>query len=581
MLVFEKIMKEYVKPVKYESLRELARNAPLEPGVYIWKDRDNRIIYVGKARVLKKRLQNYFSGNKDIKTRALLKHASSIETIISSNEYEALLLENTLIKQHSPKYNINLKDGKTYPLIRLSAGDFPKIWRTRQIVEDKSMYFGPYPNIQAVDRVLALIEKTFPLRKCRTFKKRKNPCLYYHITRCLAPCCGKVKKEDYKVQVERAKKILAGETETLTGDLREKMNEAATALKYEEAAALRNAIKAIEELAEPITMEDRDPENRDYIAFASEGIFTSFSVFSMRSGRMTGRELFCSRSAAGERESFETFITAYYSPDRDLPPKIFFAYAHDKDDLSNDTESGFAALKQYFKDTFGFVPQLLSPNEKRHEAALAMARQNALEELRRRQRERGAGPGLVELKKALNLKTKPLRIEGFDVSHLDGKYPVASLVSFWNGVPDKKNYRHFKLRTVIGIVDDYAAIREAVHRRYSRQLREEKELPDLILIDGGMGQVNAAKSVLYELGIKCDIAGLAKEEEKIYLPSVKEPLQLPERSEALKILQYVRDESHRFAKGLNQKLRSKDIVSSRVGQADVKLAAEKEPDYEE
>ena len=576
-------MKAFLKPAKYESLKEVARNAPQEPGVYIWKDRDMRIIYVGKARVLKKRLANYFSGNKDVKTRALLKHASSIETIVSSNEYEALLLENTLIKQHSPKYNINLKDGKTYPLIRLSAGDFPRIWRTRQIVEDGSLYFGPYPNIQAVDSVLGLIEKTFPLRKCRTFKKRKNPCMYYHITRCLAPCCGRVSKEDYILQVERARKLLAGETETLINDLREKMNEAAGKLKYEEAAQYRNAIKAIEELSEPNTMEDRDPENRDYIAWASEGIFTAFSVFSMRGGRMTGRELFCSRSAAGERESFETFITAYYSPDRDLPPKIFFAYADDQDNNDSKSESELepAPLKQYFNDTFGFVPQLLTPNEKRHEAALAMARQNALEELRRRQRERGAGPGLVELKQALNLKTKPLRIEGFDVSHLDGKYPVASLVSFRNGVPDKKNYRHFKLKTVIGIVDDYAAIREAVHRRYSRQLREEKELPDLILIDGGMGQVSAAKSVLDELGINCDIAGLAKEEEKIYQPFVKKPLQLSERSEALKILQFVRDESHRFAKSLNQKLRSKDIVSSKAGQAISKLAAEKKPEYGE
>ena len=547
-------MRVSVKQDQYETLKAAALNAPHEPGVYIWKDSENRIIYAGKAKVLKKRLLNYFSGGKDVKTGALLRHASSIETIITSNEYEALLLENTLIKQHSPKYNINLKDGKTYPVIRLSAGEFSRIWRTRQIVEDGSLYFGPYPNIQGVDSVLALIEKTFPLRKCRTFRKRESPCMYYHITRCLAPCCGKAGPEDYAAQVERARKLLAGETGALISDLTKKMNEAAGILKYEDAARFRNAIKAIEELSEPNTMEDRDPENRDYIAWASEGIFTVFSVFSMRGGRMTGRELFGSRSAADEKESLETFITAYYSPDRDLPPKIFFAYTEKK---NNDDE--FASLKRYFKDTFGFVPQLLSPSEKRHAAALAMARQNALEEIRQRLRERGAGPALDELKQALNLKARPFRIEGFDISHLEGKYPVASLVSFRNGVPDKKNYRHFRLRSVIGIVDDYAAIREAVYRRYSRQLGEGNVLPDLILIDGGMGQVNAAKGVMDELGIKCNIAGLAKGEEKIYLPFAKEPIQLSGRSEALKVLQYVRDESHRFATGLNQRLRSKNI----------------------
>ncbi|MDR1803246.1 MAG: excinuclease ABC subunit UvrC [Treponema sp.] len=549
----------------YSLLKDSARDAPSEPGVYIWRDDENRIIYVGKARVLRNRLASYFSGPKDVKTTALIRHSKSIETIIVSNEYEALLLENTLIKQHSPKYNINLKDGKTYPVVRVTAGDFPRVFRTRHIIEDGSLYFGPFPNVQALDKTLALIEKLFPLRKCRTFKTRKNPCMYYHINRCLAPCCGKVEEAAYKTQVDRVSKLLNGETSSLTIELTVQMHEAAAALRFEEAAGLRNAIQAIESLSENNSVADMDPENRDYIAWAAEGIFTTFSVLSMRGGRMTGRELFSSRSAAEEDESLDTFIAAYYSPDR-LPPPRIFLMAPTKP-VGGGTPSAVVsgsieALNRYFTEQFGFSPELVFPSgetEKRHLAAIAMAHQNAQEELRRRLRERGAGPALDELARVLGLKTRPERIEGFDIAQLDGKHPVASLISFKNGVPDRKNYRHFKLRTVVGKVDDFASMREVVHRRYSRLVRENSELPDLILIDGGIGQVNAAKGVMDELGIDCDVAGLAKRDEEIWLPHASEPIKLSRRSEALKVLQFVRDETHRFATGLNQRLRSKDL----------------------
>ena len=538
----------------YEILKGFAKNAPREPGVYLWRDIENRIIYIGKARILRNRLANYFIGPKDIKTRALICHSKSIETIILSNEYEALLLENTLIKQHSPKYNINLKDGKTYPVVRISTGDFPRVFRTRHIVEDGSLYFGPFPNIQAVDKTLTLIEKLFPLRKCRTLKKRESPCMYYHIKRCQSPCCGKVEKQDYQISIERVRKLLSGETSALVMELTSQMHEAAKALKFEDAASLRNAIQAVENLSENNSVADMDPENRDYIAWAAEGIFTTFSVFSMRGGRMTGRELFSSRSAAEENESFETFIVAYYSPGRPPPPRIYLMYQ--KDDLSD------SALNRYFLEQFGFSPELISPSiddAKRHAAALAMARQNAQEELRKRLRERGAGPALDELVRVLGLKTRPERIEGFDISQLDGKHPVASLISFRNGVPDRKNYRYFKLRTVVGIVDDFASMREVIRRRYSRLVREGLELPDLILVDGGIGQVNAAREVLSGLGINCDLAGLAKRDEEIWLPDAAQPVKLSRRSEALKVLQHVRNEAHRFATSLNQKLRSKDL----------------------
>ena len=552
----------------YEILKASARDAPAEPGVYVWKDPENRIIYVGKARILRNRLGSYFSGAKDVKTAALISHASTIETIIVSNEYEALLLENTLIKQHSPKYNISLKDGKSYPVVRISAGAFPRVFRTRHIVEDGSLYYGPFPNVQALDKTLDTIEKLFPLRKCRTLKKRNNPCLYYHLKRCLAPCCGKVEEPVYKTQVERVRKLLAGETSALAAELSAQMKEAAAALKFEEAADLRNAIRAIESLSENNSVADMDPENRDYIAWAAEGIFTTFSVLSMRGGRMTGRELYSSRSAAEEAESLETFIAAYYSPDRPPPPKIYLGTGSVPKDGSVPYKAlAFEALNRFFTEQFGFNPELISQagedsssgGEKRRIAALSMAYQNALEELRRRLRERGAGPALDDLAHVLKLQTKPERIEGFDIAQLDGKHPVASLVSFKNGVPDRKNYRHFKLKTVVGKVDDFASMREVVQRRYSRLIRDGGELPDLILVDGGIGQVNAAYSVLAELGIACNVAGLAKRDEEIWLPHSSEPIKLSRRSEALKVLQHVRDETHRFATGLNQRLRSKDL----------------------
>jgi len=543
----------------FDILKAFAHEAPAEPGVYLWRDSENRIIYVGKARVLKNRLGSYFSGPKDVKTAALIRHAKTIETIIVSNEYEALLLENTLIKQHSPKYNINLKDGKTYPVVRITAGPFPRVFRTRHIVEDGSLYFGPFPNVQALDKTLNLIEKLFPLRKCRTLKKRGNPCLYYHLKRCLAPCCKEV--PEYEIQVERVRKLLAGETSDLIRELGVKMQEAAGALKFEEAADLRNAIRAIEDLSGNNSVADMDPESRDYIAWAAEGIFTTFSVLSMRGGRMTGRELFSSRSAAAEKDALETFIAAYYTPDRPPPPRIYLQPASGTRHGADATDQG-GTLNRFFSEQFAFVPELVSPageQEKRHSAALAMARQNAQEELRRRLRERGAGPALDELVRVLGLKTRPERIEGFDIAQLDGKHPVASLISFKNGVPDRKNYRYFKLKTVVGIVDDFASMREAVGRRYSRLIREGKELPDLVLIDGGIGQVNAARAVMDELGFHCDIVGLAKRDEELWLPRRAEPVRLPRQSEALKVLQFVRDETHRFATGLNQRLRSGDL----------------------
>jgi excinuclease ABC subunit C len=440
--------------------------------------------------------------------------------------------------------------------------------------------------------MMELIDKLFPLRKCKKIRKN-SACIYYHIGRCMAPCCGKINKEDYTLHVQRVQKLLSGATSSLIIDLTSKMHDAARSLQFEQAAQIRNAIRAIENLTGEDSglrasyVEDLNPEDRDYIAWATQGVLATFTVFSMRGGKMTGRDLFSTRSAAGEIESLELFITSYYDSARQPPVKIYLQnFSHRGTELKKGTEEyeegeeinilipnsssvspnslclcvkKFELIFSWFREKFGRVPELLFPAEKHHSAIMAMAKQNAADDLRKRLKERGAGPALDELAQALNLKTRPLRIEGFDISHLDGKHPVASLICFKNGIPDRKNYRHFKLRTVIGKIDDFAAMREVVNRRYSRLIREGKELPDLILVDGGIGQVNAAKKVLDDLGADCSLAGLAKREEEIWLPEAKQPLKLSQQSEALKVLQYVRDESHRFAANFNQRLRSKDL----------------------
>lgn len=537
-----------VRDERLVAFRALVRQAPLEPGVYIMRDAAGEILYVGKAKVLRNRLSSYFSGRKDVKTRHLVSRIDRIEWIIAGSEYEALLLENTLIKRHTPRYNINLKDGKTYPSVRVTAEDFPRVFRTRRIVRDGSIYFGPFPSAEVIDTYLDLIKKLFPLRRCAVMRKRENPCMYYHIGRCSGPCAGKISKEDYAVYVEEVKKLLSGETEALLAELRSRMEAAALGLRFEEAAKLRDATIAIEQFAGRSSAVDFDPESRDYVAWAADGDLISFVVFQMRGGKLSGRDLYRSRLYAPEDEALRGFLMSYYGKDRPPPPRVFVQKAAE-----------FELLTRYFAKELGAEVSIELPVEKRHEAAINLAAQNAVEDLAKRRREMGDIPALEELQKLLGLGSLPARIEGFDIAQLSGKHTVASLVSFRNGVPDKKNYRYFKIRSLEGAIDDFGAVREAVARRYTRLVNEEVELPDLVLIDGGAGQVSAAKEILDALGVDSDLAGLAKQNEEIWLPGRSEPIVLPKDSPALRVLVAVRDETHRFATGLNQKLRAADL----------------------
>lgn len=536
--------------VTVESLRKTAAGFPSKPGVYLMRDAEGSIIYVGKAGDLRKRVTSYFTHGKDVKTRILVKNIASLEPITTRNEYEALLLENNLIKKWQPRYNINLKDGKSYPVIRITNEPYPRVFRTRRIIQDGSEYFGPFPDVYKLDTYIHLIEKLFPLRKCRgPLKKREHPCLYYHIHRCSAPCAGKTTPEEYMEKVEAIKKLLSGKTADLVRSLKAKMADAVEELRFEEAAELRDAIAAVETVGSTQEVVDFDPEVRDYVAAAEREELSTFVVFQMRGGKLLGRDLYRTESCADMAESLYQFIVQYYSDRETLPRRLYVPEIVDTE-----------LLEQFFVREKDEKVDVVVPKRGRHRSVVRMARENAVEDLTQRLRGRRDQDGMDELQVVLGLDKPPRRIEGFDISQLAGTHPVASMVSFYDGVPDKANYRKFHVKHLDGEIDDFEAMREVLARRYTRIINEDEELPDLILVDGGKGQVSAAKSILDALEIShVPLAGLAKREEEIFLPERSEPYRLPETSAALKVLQRVRDESHRFATSFNTQLRRSDV----------------------
>ena len=572
-----------------EALHQYALSAPKTSGVYLWRDEKDIVIYVGKAKSLKNRLSSYFASKRDIKTRILVSRARRIEYIQTDNEYEALLLENNLIKKYKPRYNINLKDGKTYPVLKITNERYPRLYRTRRIQNDGARYFGPFPNVPAVDDFLSLIKRTYTLRQCKRLKKRE-PCLYFHIGRCSAPCADKISETDYRKDIDEIALLLEGDLKKPLAELTEKMKAAAAAREFEKAARIRDGMQAVRALRGQNSVEDMDPEARDYIGWAAEGALITFTVFKMRGGKVVGRDLYRTESLKDEAEVLPEFLIAYYTDPKQIPPHIFVCAGQEyelaeqwfadrlgvkvtitaipleerKQAAATDTESLTAVNEHaYHIDNTEAAAAEKTPVYgaailRRHKAALAMAQFNAKEDAARRVKELGDFPALEELQKILSLDRPPHRIEGFDIAHLHGKYTVASLISFKDGNPDKKNYRIFRLRTTDGIIDDYASMREAVARRYTRLLNEAAELPDLIMIDGGIGQVNAAKAVLDALELDIPLVGLAEKNEELYRPHINKPIVLPRRSAALRVLQRVRDETHRFANTRNNRLRSKE-----------------------
>ncbi|MBN2352989.1 MAG: excinuclease ABC subunit UvrC [Spirochaetales bacterium] len=524
---------------------EKIKNFSDAPGVYIMKDKRGRVIYVGKAKSLKKRVHSYFTGEKDPKTRLLVEHIDDIETIITRSEYEALTTENSLIKRWQPKYNIELKDGKTYPVIRLTNEEYPRLYRTRRLVFDGSRYFGPFPGVEDLDVYLSVVERLYPLRKCRgPIPKKPRPCLYYHIGRCAGPCAHAIGKEAYAERVARVVKLLEGGADELFRELEAKMREAAAALQYERAATYRDQLEAVNRLTQAQKHFDPNKPTEDYLGLAIKENFASFAVVKTQGGALVGKEIFRTRCYSAPEEALNEFLFQYYAKPMKPPEAVFTPFPPEPETV------------RAFTETFG---RRLGAAATGSELSLSrMAQANAEQDMAVSRVD-----GLAELQSALGLEALPLRIEGFDIAHLAGKHTVGSLVSFLQGKPDKAAYRRFKLRSLHGAVDDFESLREVVARRYMRLLAENEPLPDLILIDGGKGQLESARGVLSSLGLeKVPVIGLAKKREEVFTVGGDKPIRLPFTSPALRLLVAVRDESHRFATTFHKLLRDRETASS-------------------
>ncbi len=547
---------------KNNSLKNIIPSLPNKPGVYIMKNSEGEIIYIGKAKNLSHRVRSYFTGTRDIKTEFLIRNVESIETIITNNEYEALLLENNLIKKWKPRYNINLKDGKTYPVLKITNEEFPRIYRTRRIIFDGSLYYGPYTSANQLDIYLKLIDKLFPLRKCRgKLKKREHPCLNYYIGRCLSPCTGKITKEEYLKLVGKVKELLSGKTEKLIKELKEEMLVAANKLEFERAAKIRDNINAIELSVSNQNVVDFSRLNRDYIGFHSREHLACFAVFQSRDGKLIGREIYNTESFTGDDDTIVQFLFQYYGKTgrgkMTTLPQIVYLTSY------GELEERKKELEHLLNTSLHMRIKIVFPKRGKHLKITEMANENAKQSVEREFEKYNNLRSLEELREKLNLKKLPHRIEGFDIAHLSGEDTVASMVSFLNGLPDKTSYRHYKIKSLKGKIDDYEAIREVIARRYQRVINDNLPKPDLILIDGGKGQLNAAQSILRSLNMEnIHIIGLAKKEEEIYIPTQNKPIRLERNSKALRLLQHIRDESHRFANVLQKKLRKKRKTES-------------------
>ncbi|RGS74808.1 excinuclease ABC subunit UvrC [Mitsuokella sp. AF21-1AC] len=544
-----------------DIVAEKLKLLPDSPGVYIMKDDHGRIIYVGKAIVLKNRVRQYFQNNRSHtpKVRAMVSHVADFEIIMTHSEVEALILECNLIKKHRPRYNISLKDDKSYPYVKVTVNEeYPRVFLTHRVQKDGARYFGPYTNVTAVHESLKLLRRLFPLRTCRHLQER--PCLEYHIRRCLAPCAGKVTKEEYAAMIRAVLLFLEGRTEDVERELSQRMAKAAEAYHFEVAARLRDQLQAVRKVAEKQNIVTGSG-NQDAVGMARSEVGVCVQIFFIRAGKMIGREHFLLQGS--EEESDEDILTAflqqYYHRATFIPQEVL---------LPLELPAAERELLEAFlqeKKRQGRV-SLLCPKRGTKHDIVAMAAGNAekylSDEAARIKRANEQTLGAVEeLGRYLGLKTPPNRMECFDISHIQGSETVASMVVFEGGLPKKSDYRRFKIRSTEGKPDDFLSMREVTTRRYVGL--PEDELPDLIVIDGGKGQLSSALEIIRGAGHKdVPVVGLAKQFELVFTEGNPEPVVLPRHSQALYLIQRIRDEAHRFAITYHRKLRGKrNLVS--------------------
>ncbi len=535
--------------IQYMGAREQARALPENPGCYLMKNVDDKVIYVGKAKNLHRRVNSYFLPNRDAKTTALVAKIDHIDYIICGNEYEALVLENNLIKKYNPHYNILLKDGKSYPLIKITKESFPRVYKTRRILPDGAGYYGPYPAQEALNTYLELVRNNYPLRLCSgPLEKRTRPCLYYHIHKCSAPCIGKISAKEYGAYVEEIRDFLSGDNRSVIEKLRREMLEESRALRFEEAAKKRDVIVALEKISAEQTVQAASSESRDYAAIEMRGSLCTVSIMQIRDGRLLGKAMYRAESMGDETETLLSFLVQYYSDGDSLPSELYVNHEIDA-----------ALLGQFFKEQLDMPLYVGFPQDGKHYRILRMAQVNAMEDVEKRMCQLDNSAALERLRELLGIEKLPEHIEGYDIAQLAGKYTVASMIVFRGGNPSVKEYRRFNMKTLGGAIDDFQSMREAVTRRYTRLLNEGSELPDLLLIDGGKGQVHAAIDMLSVLGLDdIPVVGLAEKNEEIVFPDDRPNLVLDRADPALRILIAIRDECHRFATSANQRMRSRD-----------------------
>ena len=542
-----------------DSIKNALAVLPDKPGVYLMHDAEGKVIYVGKAVVLKNRVRSYFRNlaSHTPKVKAMVAKIAEIETIVTSSEVEALILECNLIKKYRPRYNISLKDDKTYPYLKVTLQeDFPRLYMTRRLLRDGSKYYGPYADAGAMHATVKLLRSMFPLRTCRKMNPDR-PCLNYHIKRCLAPCAGYVSKDEYGQMIKSVCMVLDGRTTELERDLKQRMQAAAEDYAFEEAARLRDQLQAVERLNESQKAVTNNGGDMDIIGFAQDMTGNCLQIFFVRKGKLIGRDnFFLQDGGEAQQEVLTAFIKQYYNDATFIPREIVLPQLPEAEEqqLIEAWLSGKAERKVEL-----FVPQRGVKRE-----LLQLANDNALKLLAERLRKgslslKNDEQAAEELQQALGLEHSLERMDCFDISHTQGSETVASMVVFRKGSISKKDYRKYKIVSAEGKPDDFKSMQEVVYRRY----KDYEDLPNLVVIDGGKGQLSSALEVIRGLGLAdLPVVGLAKREEEIFIPHQSTSILLDRDSAALHLIQRIRDEAHRFAITFHRKLRGKrNLVS--------------------
>ena len=548
------------------DIQEHLKQLPSEPGVYLMKDKFNNIIYVGKAKVLKNRVRQYFQSSKNhsSKVKSMVKNIDRFEYIITDSELEALILECNLIKKYKPKYNVLLRDDKTYPYIKVTTNeDFPRVLKVRKVLKDKAKYFGPYTNTTAVNDTLDIIKSIYPIRTCnidieKAIKTNMRPCLNLHIKRCVGPCTGNITKEEYNKMIEEILLFLSGKEEKLINILKEKMSKCAMDFNFEEAAVYRDKIKSLEDMMEKQKIDSSTSDlNQDIIAMARAHDEACVQVFFVRNGKIVGREHFILEGVMDStRESIlGSFVKQFYMEQEYIPKEII---------IEDEIEDSFI-LEEWLSTKKGQKVIIRVPQKGEKKSLIEMVRKNAIEylekfsDMNKRKYEKSIG-ALEELKQILNLESIPKRIESFDISNIQGVDSIGSMVVFTNGKKDKKEYRRYKIKTVIG-PNDYDSMAEIVERRL-----KYGDFPDLMLLDGGKGQVSSVKKVLDKYNVEIPLWGMYKDDKHRTkgLISQEKEIELDRTSNLYRFVASIQEEVHNYAISYHRSLRNKSLTKSEL-----------------